>query len=78
MKQKLFFLLALLCVMVQGVFADKWDGFSTSKPAWDGSAAVIKTAAELAYIRDHWQKVRAMTATSISINSTTAWKTTST
>lgn len=54
MKQKLFFLLALLCVMVQGVFADKWDGFSTSKPAWDGSAAVIKTAAELAYIRDHW------------------------
>ena len=54
MKRKISFVFALLCVVAQGTIADTWDGSSTSKPSWDGSAAVIKTAAELAYIRDHW------------------------
>lgn len=54
MKRKISFIFALLCVVAQGTIADTWDGTTTSKPAWDGSAAVIKTAAELAYIRDHW------------------------
>lgn len=54
MKRKISFVFALLCVIAQGAIADTWDGTSTSRPAWDGSAGVINTAAELAYIRDHW------------------------
>ena len=57
MNTKFLFLLALLCMAAQGTWADTWDGSTTSKPSWNGSAAVISSAAELAYIRDHWDDV---------------------
>ena len=57
MKRKISFVFALLCVIAQGAIADTWDGSTTSKPSWNGSAAVISSAAELAYIRDHWDDV---------------------
>ena len=55
--KKFFLLIALLGLIAQGTWADTWDGSTTSKPSWNGSAAVISSAAELAYIRDHWDDV---------------------
>lgn len=57
MKHNCFFMIALLGMISQGTWADTWDGSTTSKPSWNGSAAVISSAAELAYIRDHWDDV---------------------
>ena len=53
----------LLFAAVQGAWADKWDGSSTSKPGYcaeyRGGARLyeyylISSAAELAYIAEHW------------------------
>ena len=55
--KKFFLLVALLGLIAQGTWADTWDGSTTSKPSCNGSAAVISSAAELAYIRDHWDDV---------------------
>ena len=75
--KQLFLILALLCTMVQGAWAqfswdgiydDVWDGHTTTKPQFKSSfhsdyygkdftnVVVINTAAELAYIRDHWSE----------------------
>ena len=54
MQKKILFLLALLCVAVQGAWADTWDGSTTTKPGFSSGCVQINTAAELAYARDHW------------------------
>ena len=56
MKHKILLTTALLCIAVQGTWADTWDGSSTKRPAYDSDrdCIVIRTAAELAYIRDCW------------------------
>ena len=56
MKHKILLTTALLCIAVQGTWADTWDGSSTKRPAYDSdrNCIVIRTAAELAYIRDCW------------------------
>ena len=56
MKHKILLITALLCIAVQGTWADTWDGSSTKRPAYDAdrNCIVIRTAAELAYIRDCW------------------------
>ena len=55
MRQKIFLILALLCTVVQGAWADKWDG-SVSRPTYDASHnfVIIRTGAELAYVHQHW------------------------
>lgn len=55
MQKKVFFMLALLCAVVQGAWADTWDG-STSRPTYDRDrdVVIIQTYAELAYIHQHW------------------------
>ncbi len=56
MKHKILLVAALLCMTAQGAWADKWNGSTTSCPAYDpnNKRVVIRSAAELAYIRDHW------------------------
>ena len=56
MKHKILLTTALLCTAGQGTWADTWDGSSTKRPAYDSDrdCIVIRTAAELAYIRDCW------------------------
>ena len=62
MRKKLFFILALLCAVVQGAKADDgwsvWDGSSMEQPEvttnGDRKVILIKSAANLAYIRKHW------------------------
>ena len=62
MKKKLFPMIALLCAVVQGAWADTWDGSSTTKPqfytSYDGKSnvVVINTPAELAYITEHFDE----------------------
>jgi len=61
MRTKLLFLiLALLCAVVQGAWAqydDVWDGVTTTKPTYTGSDHFeIRTAAELAYILYHFSE----------------------
>ena len=64
MRKKLFFILAMLLTAVTGAWAqipnpnvydDVWDGVTKTKP-WDvqGNGVTIHTAAELAYITEHW------------------------
>ena len=58
MKKTLLFF-ALLCAFAQGAWAQNtsvWDGHTTSKPNYEYGlhACNINTAAELAYVRDHW------------------------
>jgi len=64
MRQKFLFILALLLAAVTGAWAqipnpnvydDVWDGVTKTKP-WDvqGEWVTIHTAAELAYITEHW------------------------
>jgi len=59
MKKKLLFMMLLLCAVVQGAWADKWDGKTTKRPAEYGVAPnfvfFIRTAAELAYIQQNWE-----------------------
>ena len=66
MRQKqIFLILALLCMVVQGAWAQSynvWDGVTTTKPefyeTWNGheSVVVINTAAELAYVCQHFNE----------------------
>jgi hypothetical protein len=61
-KKKILFMLALLCAVVQGAWADDgwsvWDGSSMTQPEvttnGDRKVILIKSAADLAYIREHW------------------------
>ena len=59
MKKKFLFVMLLLCAVVQGAWADKWDGQTTKRPAEYGVAPnfifFIRTAAELAYIQQNWE-----------------------
>lgn len=59
MKKKLLFMMLLLGAVVQGAWADKWDGKTTKRPAEYGVAPnfvfFIRTAAELAYIQQNWE-----------------------
>lgn len=57
-------MLILTMLAVQTAQADTWDGTTRTKPlTWGGVSGtsdgwiVIKSAAELAYIRDHWTEV---------------------
>lgn len=67
--KKIFLILALLCAVVQGTWAqvpnpwvydDVWDGVTKTEPVLYASfggrskVIVINTAAELAYIAEHW------------------------
>ena len=61
--KKILMILALLCIIVQGAWAQNykvWDGSTTTKPLFYSSYAgytnvvVINTGAELAYVRDNW------------------------
>ena len=61
-KKKILFILALICAVVQGAKADDgwsvWDGSSMEQPEvttnGDRKVILIKSAANLAYIRKHW------------------------
>ena len=60
MKRKIFFILALLCAVVQGAWADDCKYPTKTKPAFYASyggksnVVVIKTPAELAYVTEHF------------------------
>ena len=60
MKKKILMMLALLCAIVQGTRAqnfDVWDGHTTTRPSQTANGGYcINSAAELAYIRDHWDE----------------------
>jgi len=60
-------MIALLCAIAQGAWAqvitfpiqydDVWDGHASTKPTtFDNDYLVINTAAELVYAREHWQE----------------------
>ena len=55
MGKKILLMIALLCAVVQGAWADKWNG-SVSRPTYDASRnfVIIRTGAELAYVHQHW------------------------
>ena len=58
-------MLALLCAIVQGAWAqnfDVWDGHTTTRPSqFDNHGGLcINSAAELAYIREHWDEESGM------------------
>ena len=57
--KKILLILALLCAIVQGAWADKWDGWTKTEPpgiSYDNGYKyiAINSAAELAYIAEHW------------------------
>ena len=55
--KKLFLILALLCTVAQGAHAqnyDVWDGHSEQQPRISGYYVNIDNAANLAYVRNHW------------------------
>ncbi|MBQ7533194.1 MAG: hypothetical protein IJT45_05800, partial [Bacteroidales bacterium] len=60
MRQKIFLLFALLCAVVQGAWADTYDYPTKTKPEFHAeyggksNVVVINTAAELAYITEHF------------------------
>ena len=61
MRQKFFLLIALVCTAAQGAWAqdfDVWDGHTTTRPTQIAGHGgyYINSAAELAYIRDHWEE----------------------
>ena len=61
MTKKLFLLtVALLCAVVQGAWADTWDGHTTSRPDHEVSSnglVYIKSSAELAYLCENWNEL---------------------
>ena len=69
MRKKIFLMLFLICATAQGLWAqsyDVWDGTSTRPPSllfyFQGGKKIgekigISSAAQLAYIRDHWTEV---------------------
>ena len=61
MRQKFFLLIALVCTAAQGAWAqnfDVWDGHTTTRPSQTAGHGGynINSAAELAYIREHWDE----------------------
>ena len=62
MKRKIIFILALLCSVAQGAWADKWDGQSFEEPPIYYNRenpgtyfqVMIYNAAQLAYVFKHW------------------------
>ena len=56
MKQKILLMMLLLCAVMQGAWADKWDGRTERHPCQYDSEPVllVSQGAELAYIRKHW------------------------
>ena len=52
-------MIALLCAVAQGAWADKWDGKTEKSPSNnpDRHTVYIHTAAELAYICNHWSGI---------------------
>ena len=61
MRKQYLFMFALLCAIVQGAWAqdfDVWDGHTTTRPTQIAGHGgyYINSAAELAYIRDHWEE----------------------
>ena len=59
LKLKLLFVALLLGAAAQGAWAqnyDVWNGTSKSKPWYHSQTGyvVIRTAAELAYVAEHW------------------------
>ena len=60
MKKKIFFMLALLCAVAQGARAQNysvWDGHSEQQPRISGYYVNIDNAANLAYVRNHWNDI---------------------
>ena len=57
MKKKIFFMLALLCTIVQGTRAqnyDVWDGTTTTQPSYSDHAIQINTAAQMAWLMKNY------------------------
>ena len=57
MKKKIFFILALLCTIVQGTRAqnyDVWDGTTTTQPSYSNHAFQINTAAQMAWLMKNY------------------------
>ena len=50
MKHNCFFMIALLGLIAQGTWADTRDGSTTSKPSWNGSAAVLGSQQKTRYV----------------------------
>ena len=58
MRQKFFLLIALLCAVAQGAWAqnfDVWDGVTETKPQEIAGVIYIKKASDLAYLRKHFR-----------------------
>ena len=58
--KKLLLILALLCAVAQGAPAqnyDVWDGHSEQQPRISGYWVNIDNAANLAYVRNHWNDI---------------------
>ena len=65
MRQKIFLLIALLCAVAQGAWAQEWsvwDGNAETKPSFYSSygehtnVVVIKTAGELFYVNKYFDE----------------------
>lgn len=71
---KRFLILALLCAVAQGAWADTWNG-STSRPTYDRNrdVVIIRTGAELAYVHQHWDDDSGDGMTSYSVSACTAY-----
>ena len=57
-KKKILMMLALLCAVVQGAWAqnfDVWDGVTETKPQEIAGVIYIKKASDLAYLRKHFR-----------------------
>ena len=57
MKQKILFILALLCAIAQGAWAqnfDVWDGVTKTQPSYSNHAIQINTAAEMAWLMNNY------------------------
>ena len=61
MKKKLFLMIALICAVVQGAWAQNysvWDGSTKTKPEEINGVIHITNAAELAYLSDNFNSIR--------------------
>ena len=54
MKRKVFLTIALLCAVVQGAWADKWDGQTSEQPLIIDGSYVINSASKLAWVRQNF------------------------
>ena len=60
MTKRLLLIIALLCAFAQGAHAqnyDVWDGHSEQQPTLYGYWVLIDNAANLAYVRNHWNDI---------------------